>query len=80
MRYCQESGCLERADRSGLCWTHYNRRRGQSNATGPVTKKLSPWERLAEAALNYAAADSEDDYQRATHGLRNAAKQYRRNG
>jgi len=88
--FCTVDGCLRRAkrDASGLCEGHTKRAQRGATVAGELLERTSsrftpyqsPLERLQEAALRLADADTEDeaDYQRAQDSLRKAAEAYGR--
>lgn len=88
--FCTVDGCLRRAkrDASGLCEGHTKRAQRGTTVAGELLERsnsrytpyASPLERLQEAALRLADADTEDeaDYQRAQDSLRKAAEAYGR--
>lgn len=83
---CNEEDCINAASRLGKCWSHYLAARIDSGLRGTGERKRafrpakqSAWAVLAEAAINYADADSENHeaYRRAKDRLRWAARNYR---
>lgn len=71
---CSVDGCPNPAAKSGLCEGHVKRRtRGQVVSAALKLRPRSPLERLTEAALAYANAESDDEFDRAKDNLRKSA-------
>lgn len=76
---CAVDDCDRAPYKSGLCAGHYRRKREGRPLTelrraqgGPATPIL-PIDRLSEAALAYADADTDEDFARARNNLHDAA-------
>lgn len=77
MTVCRVGDCDNPAARDGLCWAHRKRlQRDQPLTTGISRRPASALERLTEAALAYAEADRDDDWERAKDNLRKSATAY----
>jgi hypothetical protein len=67
--------CPKPAARAGLCWGHMKRlQRGQAVAPALTERPKSKLERLTEAALTYAEAESDEEFERAAENLRKSAE------
>ena len=75
---CAHLGCVREAQSLGLCGAHYMRRKRGTAMDRPVRdqrpRTLS--EQLRDAAIAYAEAETEQDFQNAWARLRAAAKGY----
>jgi len=73
--YCTADGCLLPEHAAGLCQGHFRRRARGRQVHAPIRETLTPWGRLAEAALLFADAPADDDaeYRRVAMALRRAA-------
>ena len=75
---CSYPGCQRPAECLKMCMPHYARWRRGGDMDRPI-RGQRPHElarRLSEAALRYAHAETEDEYQRAWGVLRDTAKLY----
>lgn len=61
---------------SGLCWACTAQKRRNGKAVGATPRHATTWERLTEAAINYADAVEQEEFARARDQLRKAAKAY----
>lgn len=70
---CSADDCENDAASGGLCWGHI-KKRGKGQGLGKLAKKpKSKLARLEEAALAYADAEGDDDFERAKDNLRKSA-------
>lgn len=74
MSLCTVDGCLNAEQKGGLCHGHIKRRQRGDALTPLKQRPATTWERITEAALAYANADSMDDreFRRASDNLRTA--------
>lgn len=76
MSYCDVGDCTN-ATRAGhhMCPMHEKRAARDQPLQGPllVDRSLSPWQRVIEACLDLADADSDNGFRRAENRLRAAA-------
>lgn len=71
---CSFEGCPNEAKRGGLCWAHLKQRSRDDGRLQEVRRRPeSRIERLTEAALAYAAAETEEEFRRARDNLRKSA-------
>jgi len=76
---CDVGDCPNPAARSGKCWGHWKAlQRGDTSRRELVKRPGSPLERLTEAAITYAEADDDEDFERGQDNLRKSALAYSR--
>lgn len=77
MRLCADPDCLKPALEGALCYAHSKRKKRGEPPTGPLAERHKTWRRLlTEAALAYAEAVEDDEYERAWNRLRIAAVRF----
>lgn len=77
---CSATSCSKPAAKSGLCWMHLKRKQRGTVAEAPEQERLTPSERVTQAALDLADADTDDDdaYALAVDTLRKAVDRWYR--
>lgn len=75
---CPNQEATHGGRKGGLCWGHYRRKQKGQTISGLLKARMSPWDRLLEAAIGYADADADDDraWADAKDALRRAASAY----
>ncbi len=74
---CKVMGCEREAKHAGMCFAHYRRKlRGRPLNTPLKLRKINAWELLHEAAIRYANAEDDREYELAYYALRRAALKY----
>lgn len=74
MRTCSAPDCLRPVRHGELCEAHAKRRQRDQPLSGPIAAtNQTPRERFLEAVLRYAAADSDDEWERSEWVLMNSA-------
>ena len=75
---CAHLGCRRVAEALGLCGAHYMRRKRGTAMDRPVrsVRPRSLTERLRDAAIEYAEADTAEEFDLAWSHLREAARNY----
>ncbi len=77
MRTCAAGDCFRPATQGELCAGHAKRKYRHQPVAGPLAEVgRTPWQRLVDAALKYADADSDEAFARASAVLRKAAQAY----
>lgn len=77
MRTCSAPDCLRPVRHGELCEAHAKRRQRDQPLSGPIAAtKQTPRERFLEAVLRYAAADSDDEWERSEWVLMKAGARY----
>jgi hypothetical protein len=76
-RECEISGCPKLAAKGArYCSMHRQRLLRGKPLHAPPQERLSPLGRLLEAALRYAEAEDDADYDRAVEGVKAAARRF----
>lgn len=73
MTPCSVDGCENEAKRAGLCWSHRKRKLRGHVVNEALAARPSGRERVREAALAYANAETDADFKRAEDNLFKAA-------
>lgn len=70
---CTVDDCPNPAARGGICWGHI-KKRSRTGGLGELERRpKSKQERVYEAALTYAGAESDDEFERARENLRKSS-------
>lgn len=69
MSDCSVDGCENEARRGGLCWGHHKRKDRGMPVEATMAPRPTKLARLRAAALAYAEADTDQDYDRADDNL-----------
>lgn len=70
--FCGQPACTEPAFRGELCAGHTKQRQRRGHLTELRRPYESAWDRVADAWLEYAAADSDEDFEKAKARARKA--------
>ena len=74
---CAHISCHRDAEARGYCGMHYMRSKRGSPMDGPPRQiRFTSHEALREAAIRFAEAESDDQFNRAWWALRRAARNY----
>jgi hypothetical protein len=74
---CAVDGCVNESQRAGRCWAHHKRKCRGAVVDGSLAPRHQvPFDAVTEAALAYAEAEEDEDFERAREQLRRAAVRY----
>lgn len=77
-RYCEAPGCERPVFRGALCSAHVKQQQRNRPLT-PIAEKLSAERRLLEAAIAWAEAEEDEEYERGRQSVLKLARAYGRN-
>ncbi len=77
---CSFDGCENAAKRAGYCWSHVWQEQHHGEKRTVTKRPASALERLTEAAIAYAEADEDEEFNRARDNLRKSAMSYGQRG